>query len=210
MAKDDKLKKYEDVLMAALKFDEDDLAANIDGTLSQRQIAQMKRQRDNTLIIVGIIAFLALCFVLFTGLLTSFNGLLLAAFIAIVMTLVTLIAAVIANNINRDLADSVRVVEGRVELDTNPGQNATAFYVKMDDLKFTVKKEAFLTFKNGDPYRIYYAPQTKTILSAEWLRGDDPFEDHRDRKRDVDDVAPDDSDVMTPELQKKTRYQDGT
>jgi hypothetical protein len=37
-------------------------------------------------------------------------------------------------------------------------------------LIFAINKPIFLAFKNGDPYRIYYAPHSKTLLSAEWLR----------------------------------------
>jgi hypothetical protein len=48
----------------------------------------------------------------------------------------------------------------------------------------------FLSFKNGDPYRIYYAPATKLILSAEWLRDDSPFVDQprlrRERSLDLE------------------------
>ena len=33
----------------------------------------------------------------------------------------------------------------------------------------SINKDVFLAFKNGDPYAIYYAPYSKTLLSAEWL-----------------------------------------
>ena len=38
---------------------------------------------------------------------------------------------------------------------------------------FVVSKQVFLAFKNGDPYRVYYAPNSKRIVAAEWLRGED-------------------------------------
>ena len=45
MAADSKVKKYEDVLMAAIRFDEDDLAANEAGTFSAAQILAFKHRR---------------------------------------------------------------------------------------------------------------------------------------------------------------------
>ncbi|MBK8025514.1 MAG: hypothetical protein IPK19_29990 [Chloroflexi bacterium] len=49
MAQDSKPKKYEDLLMAALRFNESDLAANMAGVWSERQSAQLRRRlRDHT------------------------------------------------------------------------------------------------------------------------------------------------------------------
>ncbi|MBK8029121.1 MAG: hypothetical protein IPK17_06325 [Chloroflexi bacterium] len=54
------------------------------------------------------------------------------------------------------------------------------YFVWLDGRKFKVQHDGFLAFKNGDPYRLYYTPHSHTILSAEWLRDDDPFVERGD------------------------------
>jgi hypothetical protein len=62
-------------------------------------------------------------------------------------------------------------LEGRVKLDANDGgRSGVTFTIQVEGVTFPVKKNVFLAFKNGDPYRIYYAPRSKKLLSAEWLR----------------------------------------
>lgn len=174
MPKQVKLKKHEEVLMAALAFSEEDLAANQGGDLSPDQVVVFKQQRNLQTLIAGfyalVVAFLTFMMLaaprsigpmLFLGLLFSL--------------LVFWIGRVAPWQLNRDLRDGVQSAEGRIELDLRSAENGTTYFVKLDDRKFKVKKPAFLAFKNGDPYRIYYAPNTKTILSAEWLRDDNPF-----------------------------------
>jgi hypothetical protein len=74
--------------------------------------------------------------------------------------------------LNADLKwGEVSAVEGVVKLETqNDAEYGPTYAVKIGDMRFRVGERVFCTFKNGDPYRIYYAPHSKTILSAEWLR----------------------------------------
>lgn len=85
-------------------------------------------------------------------------------------------------------------VEGRVQLDLhhsynrsmhrmsgtqfnfNTNRGSSHYYVYIGGMRFEVSKAGFLAFKNDDPYIIHYAPHSKLLLSAEWLREDDPFE----------------------------------
>lgn len=60
-------------------------------------------------------------------------------------------------------------VKGRVSLNIYEGKNG-GYSVAIDDIAFHVSSSVFLAFKNNDPYRIYYAPSSKVILSAEALR----------------------------------------
>ena len=65
----------------------------------------------------------------------------------------------------------VDVAEGRVILDViGQGNSGNAYSARIENVTFAINKPIFLAFKNGDPYRIYYAPHSKTILSPEWLR----------------------------------------
>jgi hypothetical protein len=176
MSNNAKLKKYEDVLMTALQFRESDLAANEAGELSPTQIRKLQWRRSmaiiGALVLTAIFAFILLSFVRFA----AFRGA--SPLLAIGFVIVVGILAFItyqAVSLTNDLRDGVSVVEGRVQLDMNRGEQTSRFYVKIDNIRFRVRKAVFLAFKNGDPYRIYYAPRSKLILSVEWLRDDDPF-----------------------------------
>lgn len=57
-------------------------------------------------------------------------------------------------------------IEGRINLNIN----GRRFSIALDNQRFDLKQEAFLAFKNDDPYRLYFTPRTKILLSAEWLR----------------------------------------
>ncbi len=67
----------------------------------------------------------------------------------------------------------VYATEGRIRLVLDEERNNARYLVSVGSLTFVVGKQTFLAFKNGDPYRIYYAPNSKRIVAAEWLRGED-------------------------------------
>ncbi len=179
MPGDTKLKKYEDVLMRALNFTEDDLALNAAGQLSAAQLNRLKTQRTSTAILAVALSVIVGGLLLFANVYArSLAPLVMMVLFVILFTVVT--GIIPAVQMTRDLQAGVQVAEGRVELDTIARRRRTAYVVKLDGQKFKVRKMTFLAFKNGDPYRIYYAPHSRTILSAEWLRDDDPFVERGD------------------------------
>lgn len=42
-------------------------------------------------------------------------------------------------------------------------------YLQFGGIRFLVRRSAYNAFRLGERYALYYAPNTKTILSAEWL-----------------------------------------
>ncbi|MBN8638752.1 MAG: hypothetical protein J0M07_25785 [Anaerolineae bacterium] len=175
MPDDIKIKKYEEVLMAALDFDEDDLAANERGSYSERQIATLHHQRSRQLrrtVLMCAVVIVMAAFVAFVWPLAAIPMLLL---VLLFLLMATLNGGQALRRLARDVRDSVAAVEGRIELDARSAENGGDYFVQMDAYKFKVQREAFFAFKNRDPYRLYYAPNTKTILSVEWLRADPPF-----------------------------------
>ncbi|MBN8638753.1 MAG: hypothetical protein J0M07_25790 [Anaerolineae bacterium] len=179
MTNDTKLKKYEDVLMRALNFTEDDLALNAAGQLSAAQIERLKTQRSTTAILAVALSVIVGGLLLFANVYArSLAPLVMMVLIFILFTVVT--GIIPALQMTRDLQAGVQVAEGRVELDTIARRRRTTYVVKLNGQKFKVRKMTFLAFKNGDPYRLYYAPHSRTILSAEWLRDDDPFVERSD------------------------------
>ena len=68
---------------------------------------------------------------------------------------------------------------------------------------FRSRSRLFSTFKNGDPYAVYYSQRSNKLLSAEWLRGEDnlllPAEIDAAREGEPDDeIAPE-----TPAQQRR-------
>ena len=196
MPDDIKLKKYEEVLMAAFDFDTADLAANERGNYSEHQIAALHHQRRRYVVTGAIMAGLMLLFLAFVVLTSSqlaalFNG---------VAVLGLLLAAFSTGQhvyrLNRDLQTPVSAVEGRVIQELRSTEDGGDYVVHLEDQKFKLKRDVFLAFKNGDPYRLYYAPRTKKILSVAWLRDDDPFVEPGD-----DAAQP----IITPDEQHKSR-----
>ncbi|MCK6579259.1 MAG: hypothetical protein L6Q98_14280 [Anaerolineae bacterium] len=175
----EKPKKYEDLLMAALDFDDADLTANMEGDWSERQIARMRARRR--LLAFGALLLLvsAPLFMFLFSAIGGSVGLVLTVLTGLILIAGLMAAVYSASQVARDLRGPVAEVEGRVALDTRAKNNKTIYYVKLGRVRFSVKKEEFLTFKNRDPYRLYYAPGQKTILSAEWLRGDAGSADER-------------------------------
>ncbi len=52
---------------------------------------------------------------------------------------------------------------------------STRFYAVLDGKRFLISEVACIAMKKGEPYVIYYAPQSKYILSAERLRNEREF-----------------------------------
>lgn len=174
-----KPKKYEERLMEALAFDEDDLAANQAGEFSGRQIARLNRDRRSLALGVAIIllvGFFAMMLALGAVDFAFLTPAILVILVGMSATFIGLSAFIWARSArtSADLRENrAAEVEGRVDLSVRAGQNAASYYLRVGDKRFTVKQKAFLAFKNGDPYRIYYAPRSKRILSVEWLREND-------------------------------------
>jgi hypothetical protein len=172
----EKPKKYEERLMATFAFDEDDLEANQAGYFSAQQRDRFQAKHIKGVwtaaffsllvagvlggILVGIPTPSPIQIILTVGIL-MFGGLL--SFFALQI-----------RRLRADLQeDRVLTAEGRIDLSLKTGQNKADYFLRVAGMRFPIKKRAFLAFKNGDPYRIYYAPHSKRILSVEWLRDND-------------------------------------
>jgi hypothetical protein len=164
-------------LEQSLHFDYDDLAENARGVLSERQQESLNEKRKQWLLI-------------FSGLSVLFGVLVIQAvgqwmtfaykydvyciYIAIGAVGLFIIYTAYArwNGYTQALQSPLETVEGPVQLDVVTGNKSLRYSLAVGDAQFYVQKPVFLAFKNGDPYRIYYAPAAKMIVSAEWLRGE--------------------------------------
>ena len=165
----EKPKKYEERLMDVFSFDEDDLDANQAGQLSRRQLNHLKAGRNSARYggaLLGLIGLMVLAILLPASVGSGFSASLIVPLVVGAIMAAGLVALSIrARRMSADLRENrVAESEGRVELQMKTGQNAASYYVTVDKRRFTIKQKAFLAFKNGDPYRIYYAPHSKRIL----------------------------------------------
>jgi hypothetical protein len=173
--------KPEQMLSVAMRFTEEDLEANRRGLLSEAQLDRFRRNRTRLLALNGV-AFVGLGLASLLCIAPLFGvdiGVLVAAgFVALFASIILAFSVKRANTWRSELySGKAAALEGRVRLDVRPaGNNVATYIVAIDDQKFGVRKDVFLAFKNGDPYRLYYAPQSKTLLSAEWLRDESPQE----------------------------------
>jgi hypothetical protein len=152
-------RKPEDIyiFMDAVGFYEDDLEANQAGYISKEQYRLLYSRRNSWF--VGIIILLWVLAILWFGWRNTF---LIVMFLGGLFYSITKLI-----RIHRDLRSREAIsVEGRIALDVN----GRLFTLTLGHMQFNLDKTAFLAFKNGDPYRIFYTPYSKQILSAEWLR----------------------------------------
>jgi hypothetical protein len=150
-------RKPEAVFMDAVGFYEDDLKANQAGQISKEQYRILYIRRNTWL--AGIFITVSVLIILWFGFRNAF-----------LIALVTGGLFYSCNTwliLNKDLKSRQAInVEGRISLDVN----GRIYTLSLENIQFNIKKDAFLAFKNGDPYRIFYTPYSKQLLSAEWLR----------------------------------------
>jgi hypothetical protein len=147
--------------------DEETLAANADGLLTDQQRAALLSERGNWLGIGIATVFTAIFLTISIPWIFEYNGAS-TSFVWFVTTAgvtFTLYCAWQWRRFAIDLQSPVESGEGVIYLDVRRGKPT----VSIGDLHFLTTPDRFMVFKNGDPYRIYYAPGSMTVLSAEWL-----------------------------------------
>lgn len=164
------------LLNDTLGFTDVDLAANRDGYISEKQRRRFKGECRKWKFIIAItliaypVGWMLFVFPETYRPATAGIGVWLGASITI------FICWLLMRDFNRDLADGkTQVVRGAIKLGqqlfTIKGQGQQAHYsLQIESMNWTMRKSPFLAFADGDSYAIYYAPHSKTILSAEWLR----------------------------------------
>jgi hypothetical protein len=182
-----KVKKYEDQLMNVLRFDEADIEANQAGTLSPRQSGELKAERRSQIFWLGFFSLLYFAVLILLGVrifLVSPIGTLLLGAGVVGLGVVGYSYTTKIEPLRRDVRENrALAVDGRVELSLKPKGRQIKYSMDIGKMRFPIRKDAFLSFKNRDPYCVYYAPHSKQILSVEWLRDDHPFVDKESEGR---------------------------
>ncbi len=170
MPKDPK-QKYDQLLMTALNFSEEDLTENREGRLTIAQRKKLEAYRN------GWTGLRVLCFALAafaSGVAFAEN---LDALIVVIWVIYTLFYFYSRWQLHPYLLDlqagMVRMQEGRVKLDVNHHDavgSKDEYIVSMVNKRFNVKKPVFDAFVNAHAYRVYFATNSKELISAEWMR----------------------------------------
>jgi hypothetical protein len=163
-------------LAEALDFTDEELALNRDGQLSERQLDELfseAHQYRSLEMLVYVIAALIGIVIILDGIrrgdTVSSRIAILGVFGALAYGLIFIIHRHRVHH-QHDADGAVEAVQGQVSLNISGTSSSTTYTVRTADGKFNVGREVFFAFKNGDPYALYYAPRTRRVLSAEWLR----------------------------------------
>lgn len=178
--------KYSDLLAQALTFMPDDLALNEHGIISPMQHERLQQMLTDKLIEDGkITLFVTVVLAGLTFLARDYLALAPWLLILLVGGPVLLIVYFlwqwwrIRHHLTRDQHEQIaETVSGRVTLAPNLATHdqTLPYMLSIEDRTFPISEKAFLAFKNGDPYQIYYAPHTRILLSAVWLAEQDLFD----------------------------------
>jgi hypothetical protein len=79
------------------------------------------------------------------------------------------------HHIWRDLNGKVVSCSGFVETSFIPGRRSHLYFAKIDGKTFDINRETYKALGQHH-YRFYYAPNSRTLLSAEVLQGDNQSE----------------------------------
>lgn len=170
MPKDPKT-TYDQQLMDALHFDAHDLAENREGRLTPPQRKKLEAYR-NTWTVWRVIGFALAAFASGMAFAESLHALIVVIWVT--FTLFYFYSRWQLRPYLIDLQEGrVRMQEGRVKLDVNHHDavgRKNEFIVSMVNKRFNVKRPIFDAFNNAHAYRVYFAPKSQVLISAEWMR----------------------------------------
>jgi hypothetical protein len=171
-------------LMTSLGFDEEDLLANRDRVLSDRQCGNLINQQAVRIVLALLVSslYLGLTAILLGRGAGGTN--LLDRLLGIILTwgmLVLLISSAgsrwmpLKEGIEEGLVENVEgyLAKKIIRL----GRNRYDYRLLIGGQDFGVGWTVFRTFQHKGRYRVYYLPHSETILSAEFLPDSDPVDD---------------------------------
>jgi len=157
-------------LAQLLQFDQNDLAANRKGYLTQAQHERLSQGQASALT-VSLFMGAAVVISLFAGVL--FGGLVLAVCgsLSLLGGLLTLIEIYSGqHSYGQDLdSGQVESIQGRVVVRQKEDLHGTGYYydLSVGDIRFRLNEVQAQAFATGDTYILYYTPRSRVLLSAE-------------------------------------------
>lgn len=162
--------------MDRINLSDEDLSANKRGTLSQRQKEQLRQRRrvwiagtiGVVLVLAGVSAVLILK--LFNPTFASRGQLFILLPLALFWLWLLWKNPVQWLAANRDLQEGrVAAITGTALADFEMGIGifrTVRHYIQVGERRFRVSQDLFRQFRNGETYRVYHAPYSKTFLGA--------------------------------------------
>ncbi len=168
------------LLRAAIEFDGYDLAANHNGMLSERQYDLLweKRLKDAATAAIPIPLFViplvfiwqALSFMPGLFLLSTVLEAILFLFVLGIIIFYLRYSIRTWRRYSLDLRNRhIEAVEGRVMQNPKQRGRYISYSIVVAGREFTVSGRIMLAFQNGAAYRVYFAPESATVVSAEWI-----------------------------------------
>lgn len=164
-------------LSRALRFDQETLLANRDGYMTKKQRETLRqaayRQQINLGLLIVTIAVAILGILLLET--RAYGRLYVSTPVLVFMLALVGVGALGAaflwsrrRELRADLHKGVvETVVGRARLIIVPRRYYADYKVRVGLQKFSVTKQVLLAFKDAESYRMYYAPFSMTLLSAE-------------------------------------------
>ncbi len=169
----------ESLLRKALDFDDVDLDANRNGAITPKQRLMLSRKQGwqishtpGTYFFLFSVLLIATCAL--WNPLSQTLLLVLVVYTALAVVISSVSLTLLMNRLIRiriDLREgTVHTIGGQVSLDVrSPSRYNVKCSLRVQDMRFEISKAVMLAFHNGEYYRVYYTPHSKTVLSAELM-----------------------------------------
>lgn len=165
---------YDDDLAEAINFNEEDLDANVHGTMTawQKRYKIRRRLRESYGVVSSFL--LIALFLLFSSRRLAANAsspTLIYGTVVVVLGFLAFFAyrggGSVIPKVLRDLsANKAGRISGVMAHETRTINNVTHYYVKIDAVRLKVRKPVYDAMIEGAAYTLYYAPHTMTLLAA--------------------------------------------
>jgi hypothetical protein len=168
-------------LKIAFRFDNEDLDANRNGYMTKKQRIRLLNKRwDRIAPYAGFAAFLVFIF----GCSLTSSGFssrpinntlsMLGLFFFIFAPMIGVLILFAYRELRRIKADlykgDISIAWGRARLDImDHGRGPARYKLSLEGIEFDISKAQLLALRHGERYRVFYAPNSKVILSVEPL-----------------------------------------
>ena len=159
-------------LQEALNFTDEDLQANRDGKLSEKQREKLEIAQQRSFRVLWVMTFIILASLLL-ALVSGTYGLIALGTIALLLAIMALMEYLTSYRAyQHDLnLKTIETAQGLLEYIMRENTSFDGMThpagIRIGELKFLLLQDQTTSFLEGEIYSIYYAPATQTLLSAE-------------------------------------------
>jgi hypothetical protein len=157
-------------------FDEYDLTANRNGSLSEKQIQKLEKELGENIrkgsgiggiSLVSAFIFLLISFFFFKPLGELIFVTVTLALICALIGLLALRRASLRKSVSNNLSKDIAMVEGPISIEHGRSSDECFLYIGKEE--FDITEEIAAHLDEADTYCIYFEIESHTLLSLEWL-----------------------------------------